>query len=96
MFVIERINDYYGGEILCVSDSLQQCVDAANNHSSFPYLSDYLHVSKWENGKRKYFGHVSGRREDADFCDRDGIENYINIPVTFEELLDCMKECKDE
>lgn len=43
--------DYEFTEIVHVSESLQNCVDALNKVPNFPYLGDHVTIDVWENEK---------------------------------------------
>lgn len=84
--------DYEFTEIVHVSESLQNCVDALNKVPNFPYLGDYVTIDVWENekiiAKSSTFGH-------RDVWDEES-QQYNEIPVTFEEVMKNMKEVKNE
>lgn len=85
IYVLARHGDYDFGEVIQVSESLQTCVDAINNHPSFPYVGDRIEVTVWENDKKIAVSKNKGNREEWD-DDRDPKE----IPVTFEEIMSNM------
>lgn len=90
IYVLARHGDYDFGEVIQVSESLQTCVDAINNHPSFPYVGDRIEVTVWENDKKIAVSKIEGNREEWD----DGCDPK-EIPVTFEEIMSNMVEVKE-
>ena len=46
--------DYEFTEIVHVSESLQNCVDALNKVPNFPYLGDHITIDVWDEDFQNY------------------------------------------
>lgn len=95
IFVGERLLDYEPGEIICVSESLQVCIDAVNNHDCFSYLGsiDNIRFSVWDNSKLISYSELDRTRWEARNINQITFSPY---PITFEEVMKNMKEVKYE
>ena len=84
IYAIEHGSEYYPSELIMVSDTLQICVDAVNNHENYPYMGDFIIVSVWEDNKKIAISETKGNRE-VELWD-DATVEFITTPLTVEEI----------
>ncbi|ADJ55418.1 hypothetical protein RB16p114 [Escherichia phage RB16] len=91
IYVSSYSADYEFTEIVHVSESLQNCIDALNKVDNFPYLGDNITIDVWENEKRIAKSSTYGYR---DVWDEES-QQYKEIPVTFEEIMANMRQVNE-
>lgn len=91
IYAVTHHYDYQSGELILVTDSLQKCVDAVNNHPNFPYMGDHVVVSVWMDDKKVAISETFGNRE----VWNTGIDDFKEKPFTFEEFVNNMKPVEE-
>lgn len=90
VYVIIKEYDYSNSDILKVSSSLQECVDAVNKAQEFPYMGDRVIVQAWRLGTLVATSETFGNRD----VWNDDLDLYQEHPFTLDEFTNNMKEAK--
>lgn len=79
IYTVECLVDYEPGNLICASDTILDCIDAVNNHETFPYVADDLEFIAWKDGKKVAVAVLVGNRT--------GDSREDLNPVTYEEVI---------
>ncbi|BCM29442.1 hypothetical protein NCT2020_1850 [Enterobacter phage vB_EkoM5VN] len=83
IYTVECLVDCEPGNLICASDTILDCINAVNNHETFPYVADDLEFIAWKDGKKVAVAVLVGNR----VGDTIGANGYEPNPVTYEEVI---------